>query len=92
MDKAKGVRQNFFNEVNKLKSAEDFRQFVLKYFSSHETRKRWFNIILGLNMVGQTINDDPMTREYFVHCAFVEFSKKQETQFTIEEIKLGFMG
>jgi hypothetical protein len=96
IESARAVRDAFINELDKLKTYEDYRNFVLRFFNSVEAFDRVSIVIDYAEMKGIALSDigteeNPRVFEkMFRSLAYSEFFKGKD-RFQYEEIKLGFM-
>lgn len=97
---ARLVRDTFFDDLEGLRTIDDFREFMIKYFSSHQAYDD-MNLLLTKTEIENTererrgeakveIGAIPEFRTFFRDTAYNEFFKKKE-RFAYEEIQLGFM-
>lgn len=87
---ARDVRDNFFEELDTLRTFDDYRQFMIKFFSSHLSYEEINLLLTTAEMKDAPIGIFPSFKKFFRDTAYNEFFRKME-RFSYEEIRLGFM-
>ncbi len=87
---ARNVRDNFFEDLDGLKTFDDYRQFMIKYFSSHQMYEEINLLLTTAEMKEVPIGTFAHFKKFFRDTAYNEFFRKKE-KFGYEEIQLGFM-
>lgn len=87
---ARLVRDNFFEDLDGLRTFEDYRRFMIKFFSSHQAYDEMNLLLTTAEMRNVPIGTIASFKKFFRDTAYNEFFRKKE-KFSYEEIQLGFM-
>jgi hypothetical protein len=90
IEAARLVRDNFFEDLDSLRTFDDYRQFMIKYFSSHLSYEEINLLLTTAEMKNVPIGTFPSFKKFFRDTAYNEFFRKKD-KFNYEEIQLGFM-
>lgn len=90
IESARSARDSFIEDLDKLRTYDDFRQFMLRYFSSQTAYEEMDLLISMAELKTVPLVDIPAFKKFFRETAYHEFFRKKD-RFTYEEIQLGFM-
>ena len=91
IDKSKAAMDNFINTIGTLKTADEHRQFVIRFLYNQEEKENMLNMIGLGELAGRNLMEWQAFQRLFKTVAYREFSKLVNNRFTSEEAQIGFM-